>query len=84
MIKAINSVVDIRLFLKELKREGLNFHPDENFNNYININTCVKTYSKKNANFRNLLVKRCFVICNIEQLDFYQVVNDEYEVENQR
>lgn len=45
MIQVINTIDDVNAFFTELLDESLNFHPDEGFANYINIDTSEPTYS---------------------------------------
>lgn len=39
MIIKINTVEDVKTFAKQLTSEGISFHPDDDFNNYINMET---------------------------------------------
>ena len=39
MINEIKTPDDIAVFVIQLVAEGLNYHPDDDFNNYINIAT---------------------------------------------
>ena len=35
MIEQIKTVDDVKIFFNELMEEGLNFHPDDSFSDYI-------------------------------------------------
>ena len=73
MIAEINTPEDINIFAKELIAEGLNFHPDEDFRNYVNLETGEDTYTAEEAEIRNKLMARCFEICEREDIDIYNV-----------
>lgn len=40
---------DVVAFAKQLIKEGVNFHPDDDFKNYINLETNERTYSTEEA-----------------------------------
>lgn len=73
MIASIRSTDDIKLFSAQLIKEGLSFHPDDDFNDYININTKHPFYTAKQANRRNQLMAQCFEVCEKEGLDIYAI-----------
>lgn len=74
----ILSFNDVEIFLKQLIDEGTNVHPDEDFNNYINLNTGLTVYTKEEAFLRNTLMNQCFVICQAEGIDLYEIANKIY------
>lgn len=45
MIVQINNLEDVATFVTQLVAEGLNYHPDDDFNNYINMETHEPSYS---------------------------------------
>lgn len=73
MIQEINTVEDVKLFFNQLLDESLNFHPDEDFANYINIDTRQPTYSNEEAQLRNQLMDRSFEICEQNSEDIYEL-----------
>src|SRR3954467_14025285 len=73
MITEINTPEDINIFAKDLIDEGLNFHPDEDFRNYVNLETGEDTYTVEEAEIRNKLMARCFEVCDRENIDIYNV-----------
>lgn len=77
MITEFNTTEDVKIFAKQLMSEDFNFHPDDDFNDYINIWDLTPTYNKEEAGFRNVLLGRCFEICNKEGVDIYDFM---YEV----
>ena len=67
---------DVTVFAKQLVREGINFHCDDDFNNYVNLETNKKTYTKRQANFRNSLMEQCFTTCKKNGIDIYDVMGN--------
>ncbi|MBK7425580.1 MAG: hypothetical protein IPI60_00335 [Saprospiraceae bacterium] len=53
--------------------EGLSFHPDENFTNYITLETEEPTYSVEEATLRNRLMSECFTVCE-KSTDIYSIM----------
>ncbi len=76
MIQKIKNTNDVIIFAKELVKEGVNFHCDDDFNDYINIVTKQKTYAKRQANFRNNLMNQCFKVCEKNKIDIYDVMSE--------
>jgi hypothetical protein len=56
-----------------LINENLNFHPDEDFKNYIHVETTLPSYSIEEAELRNLMMKSCFEICEKKDRDIYDI-----------
>jgi hypothetical protein len=74
MIQSIQSLSDVENFFKYLiEKEDLNLHPDDDFKNYINLETDLPTYSHEEAEFRNKLMEACFEICDQQEADIYQI-----------
>ncbi len=74
MIQSIQSISDVEHFFKYLiDKEDLNLHPDEDFKNYINLETDLPSYSLEEAEFRNKLMEACFEICEKEEVDIYHI-----------
>lgn len=74
MITEILTIVDVKQFAKQLIAEGLSFHPDDDFNDYINFKTNERSYNIEEANLRNNLMNQCFEICENEGVDIYEVM----------
>ncbi|AFL83523.1 hypothetical protein Belba_0876 [Belliella baltica DSM 15883] len=73
MILEIKEIADVKIFFEQLlEEESLNFHPDEDFKNYINVKTRLPSYSSKEANLRNCLLESCFELCQSENVDIYE------------
>jgi hypothetical protein len=74
MITEIKSISEVEAFFKHLlENESLNFHPDEDFRNYIHLGTKLPTYSIEEADFRNNLMQVCFKVCEREGFDIYEI-----------
>ncbi|EOZ96151.1 hypothetical protein A33Q_2744 [Indibacter alkaliphilus LW1] len=74
MISKVKSIQDVEAFFKHLlENESLNFHPDDDFRNYIHMETKLPSYSIEEAEFRNKLMKDCFNVCKREGTDIYEI-----------
>jgi len=76
MLKQITTTKDVAAFAKQLIKEGVSFHPDDDFDDYINLETKEPTYSKNEADFRNELMNQCFSICEKNGIDIYDTMNE--------
>ena len=76
MLKQITTTKDVAAFAKQLIKEGVSFHPDDDFNDYINLETKEPTYTKNEADFRNELMNQCFSICEKNGIDIYDTMNE--------
>lgn len=74
MISSIQTIENDEVFAQQLIAEGLNFHPDDNFCDYINLETMESTYSESEAQIRNQLMDRCFEVCEAEGIEIYSVM----------
>lgn len=71
MITEINSIQDVKIFAEQVISEGTNLHPDDDFRNYININTELPTYTEPEVQLRNFLMSQCFQVCEKYNVDIY-------------
>ena len=76
MLKQIKTTKDVIAFAKQLIKEGVNFHPDDDFNDYINLETQEPTYKKADADFRNELMNQCFAVCEKNGVDIYDTMSE--------
>ena len=74
MITKIEAADDVKAFAKHLIAEGVSFHPDDDFNEYVNFKENTPTYSKEEADLRNELMSVCFKVCEKEDVDIYNVM----------
>ncbi|QYH38459.1 hypothetical protein GYM62_06465 [Algoriphagus sp. NBT04N3] len=77
MLSALISVNNVEISFHHLiHEERLNFHPDEGFENYINLETKRQTYTDEEAAIRNNLMEQAFQVCDRQQADIYQIGAD--------
>lgn len=77
MIVSIQNLEDVKSFFHHLLfKERLNFHPDEDFQNYIDQETMQPTYTAQEALLRNKLMEQAFQVCEAHQVDIYQLGSD--------
>ncbi|WP_199502062.1 hypothetical protein [Mucilaginibacter conchicola] len=76
MTSKIENIEDVRAFLNSLVDEGVNAHPDELFENYINTETGADTYTPEQAVLRNRLMKQSFEICEKAGTDLYDAMQE--------
>lgn len=74
MITQIQTSEDVKAFAKQLIAEGVSFHPDDDFNDYVNFKENKPCYSKEEADLRNKLMNICFEVCEKEGVDIYDLM----------
>jgi len=74
MITKIETSEDVKTFAKQLIAEGVSFHPDDDFNDYVNFKEDKPCYTKEEAYLRNELMSSCFDVCEKEGVDIYDVM----------
>ncbi len=76
MIPEIKTIEHVKTFFEELLAEGLNFHPDDPFEDYINYETKEPTYTVEEAALRTHLLEQAFDVCEKEGQDIYGLCID--------
>lgn len=76
MTDKINEPDDVKAFIRLLLSEGVNAHPDEDFNNYVDIHTGNSTYTADEAEKRNLLMEQAFKVSEDHGIDIYDLMQD--------
>lgn len=76
MIRDIDNLKDVEQFAHDLIGEGVNFHPDELFENYVNIETDLPSFTAEEAVIRNSLMEKSFVICRKQNIDIYDFMQE--------
>ena len=76
MLKQIKTTKNLVEFARQLVKEGVNFHPDDDFSDYINLETQEPTYTKDEADFRNELMNQCFTVCEKNGVDIYDTMSE--------
>jgi hypothetical protein len=74
MIREIKTIKDVLDFAKQIIDEGVSFHPDDDFNDYVYFKENRPCYTKEEADFRNELMQQCFAICEKEGVDIYETM----------
>ena len=74
MITQIQTSGDVQTFAKQLIAEGVSFHPDDDFNDYVNFKENKPCYSKEEADLRIDLMNNCFEVCEKEGVDIYDLM----------
>ena len=70
----INSVKEVEKFFQYLVEERkLNFHPDEDFMNYVSYSSGERTFSDEECQLYNRLMDECFEVCKKAEVDIYGV-----------
>lgn len=78
MLKEIKKVSDVRKFASLLTEEGINFHPDNDFSDYINLKTRKPSFSRIEIAHRNSLMDQCFDVCKKNNVDIYTLMCSVY------
>lgn len=73
MITNINNIEEVHTFFKQLLAEDLNFHPDTPFDDYINCETRLPTYTDEQVKQRDKLLDECFNVCERYGADIYEI-----------
>jgi len=76
MIREIQTIGDVAIYMQNIIEEGVNAHPDELFENYINIKTGEPSYSVEEAASRNLLMIKSFEVCEKASVDIYSLMHE--------
>lgn len=77
MINEISTIEDIKLFAQQLVNdEDLSFHPDNDFADYINTETKAATYNTEQASHLNMLMVKCFDVCEQSGIDIYEIMGE--------
>lgn len=74
MVTTIQTIEDVKNLAKQIIVEGVSFHPDDDFSDYVNIKTNKPCYTPEEAEIRNNLMNECFNICDKEGVDIYETM----------
>jgi len=70
----IDTIDDVKAFFRFLiEQKSLNFHPDDDFSEYINIKTNEPTFSEREITHYNKLMEDCFEVCHKENVEIYSI-----------
>ena len=70
-IKTANDAKEFFVFL--IERKSLNFHPDTDFGEYVNLETGVPIFDIEETTRYDELMDNCFVVCQSEEVDIYDL-----------
>lgn len=77
MVNKIVTIEDVKLFAYQLvNEEYLSFHPDDDFADYINLETKEPLYTTEECKQLNQLMSNCFSICQQEEVDIYKLMGE--------
>jgi len=79
MIQQIETVEDVMTFMEQIAREIKDFHPMDDFTDYVDPATWQPRYTQEEAALRNKLLSRCLDILATVNADFYTFMLDVYE-----
>ena len=72
--RKIRTIKDVKHFFKYLvKTLHLNFNPDNDFSDYINIEHGGSTFSRSEAKKFNSKMAKCFQVCKTTHKDIYEI-----------
>lgn len=74
-MQIIQTINDVKNYAAQLAHEGINFHPDTDFNEYVNVKTDEKSFTLEEAANRNNLMENCFKVCKDAGVDIYNIMN---------
>lgn len=70
----IRSVEDVKAFFHYLVDERkLNFHPDDDFADYVNYEDNTPTFTKAEVELYNSLMEEAFSACDAAGIDIYEI-----------
>lgn len=75
----IKSVEDVKAFFNHLvdDERKLNFHPDDDFADYISYEDKTPSFTKEEVSVYNRLMEESFDVCNNYNMDIYDIGFDE-------
>lgn len=81
----INSMQDVAEFINGIYKLGVNFHPDSNFADYIQLDTHEQAFTDEACQVYDTALMRCFEVCDWpwNKVDIYELCllfdGDSYE-----
>ncbi|HEY4325116.1 MAG TPA: hypothetical protein VGN20_14060 [Mucilaginibacter sp.] len=76
MLTKLNDLRDVEEFIHTLVEEGVNCHPDTDFEDYVHMETGEPTFNEEEAALRNRLMNEAFDICEQENTDLYSLMQE--------
>ncbi len=76
----ITTIADVKAFFHHLVNERkVNFHPDDDFADYISVKEGTPTFTKDEVAVFNRLMEESFVVCEASGVDIYELGLEELE-----
>ena len=76
----ITTVADVKAFFHHLVDEcKVNFHPDDDFANYISIKEGTPTFTEEEVTVYNRLMEESFDVCEKADVDIYKLSLEELQ-----
>ena len=70
----IKTIEDVKKFFQYLSGERkVIFHPDDDFEQYVNMETLERTFTPEECDKFNVMMQKCFEVCEAEGEDIYLV-----------
>lgn len=70
----IKTVKDVEVFFQHILFERkIYFHPDDMFENYVNCEGGINTFTFEECAIYNRLMDECFVVCEKGNVDIYKI-----------
>jgi len=76
MITEIKNLKDAADFMHCLIDEGVNAHPDTDFNDYVHMETGEPSFALHEAALRNRLMEQAFEVCELNNEDIYSFMQE--------
>jgi hypothetical protein len=71
MLYEITTMKDVKTFIEQIAHEIDNFHPLEDFTDYVYPDSYFRKYTDEEAEIRNKLLDKCFDVCAYHTEDFF-------------
>ncbi len=81
MLHEIVTLKDVETFIEQIAGEIDNFHPMEDFTNYVYPDTYNRRYTDEEAEIRNKSLDKCFNVCARYTENFYTYLINLFELE---
>ena len=73
-VSKIVNLIDVVNFFKHLIYEkNLFFHPDDDFNDFVQNKNCVPSINSDEAGIYNHLMEQCFAVCEEQGIEIYSI-----------
>jgi hypothetical protein len=70
----IKTSEDVKVFFTLLKdKYKLSFHPDDSFEDYINVDTKESIFTNEEAEYFDKIMDASFEVCEKEEIDIYEL-----------